>query len=97
MMDKQELLRLIDQADDEGWILLDLSNRGLTELPPEIGKLASLKVLYLENNQLTSFPHEVGTLMKYYPIDVYDVKKLMTNYQCTLNTIGSIFTCERRM
>jgi predicted RNase H-like HicB family nuclease len=37
-MDKQELLRLIAQAAAEGWTSLDLSNRGLTELPPEIRK-----------------------------------------------------------
>jgi hypothetical protein len=30
-MDKQELLRIIEQAVDEGWTALDLSNRGLTE------------------------------------------------------------------
>jgi hypothetical protein len=32
-MDKQELLRIIDQAAEEGWTSLDLSNKGLTELP----------------------------------------------------------------
>jgi Leucine-rich repeat (LRR) protein len=37
-MDKQELLRIIEQAANEGWTSLDLSNKGLTELPPEIGK-----------------------------------------------------------
>ena len=37
-MNKPELLRLIAQAADEGWTALDVSNRGLTELPREIGK-----------------------------------------------------------
>ena len=38
-MDKHELLRIITQAAKDGVTLLDLSNRGLTEFPPEIGKL----------------------------------------------------------
>ena len=36
-MDKQELLRIIAQAA-KGVTALDLSNKGLIELPPEIGK-----------------------------------------------------------
>jgi hypothetical protein len=36
MMHQDELLRIIDQAADECWTTLDLSNKGLTELPPEI-------------------------------------------------------------
>ena len=37
MMNKQELFRLIAQTAAEGWPSLNLANRGLTELPPEIG------------------------------------------------------------
>jgi len=37
-MEKQELLRLIAQAAKDGVTSPDLSNRGLTALPPEIGK-----------------------------------------------------------
>jgi internalin A len=44
---QQELLRLIDQAADEGWEELDLSGMGLTELPTEIGKCQQLKTLIL--------------------------------------------------
>ncbi|MEO1148048.1 MAG: hypothetical protein AAFY26_20905 [Cyanobacteria bacterium J06638_22] len=42
-----ELLNLIDQAAAEGWTELDLSGKGLTELPQEIGKLTQLKTLIL--------------------------------------------------
>jgi hypothetical protein len=37
-MNQDELLCLIAQAANEGWITLDLVNKGLTELPPEIRK-----------------------------------------------------------
>ena len=34
----------------------------LTSVPAEIGQLAWLKVLYLDDNQLTSVPAEIGQL-----------------------------------
>ncbi|NEP17061.1 MAG: GTP-binding protein [Leptolyngbya sp. SIO4C1] len=46
-MTRDELLALIDQAAEEGWTELDLSGQGLTELPPEIGKLTQLEKLVL--------------------------------------------------
>ncbi len=46
-MTREELLLLINQASNEGWKELDLSGKGLTELPPEIGKLTQLETLIL--------------------------------------------------
>jgi hypothetical protein len=46
-MTRDELLALIDQAAAAGWTELDLAGQGLTELPPEIGKLTQLKSLVL--------------------------------------------------
>ncbi|MGC8714237.1 MAG: hypothetical protein ACP5RH_17765 [Leptodesmis sp.] len=46
-MTQEELLALIDQAAEEGWKELDLAGNGLTELPPEIGKLTQLETLIL--------------------------------------------------
>lgn len=34
----------------------------ITNIPPEIGKLASLKLLTINNNNLTRLPHEIGNL-----------------------------------
>jgi internalin A len=41
---------------------LNLSNLGLTELPPELFELTELRVLWLSDNQLTSLPPEFGAL-----------------------------------
>jgi hypothetical protein len=43
---------------------LDLSRKGLTTLPPEIGKLSQLRELYLYNNQITILPPEIGNLSR---------------------------------
>ena len=42
--------------------ICDLSSRGLTALPPEIGQLTNLQWLELEDNQLTGLPPEFGQL-----------------------------------
>jgi internalin A len=47
MMTREELLAVIEQAQAEGATELDLSDAGLTELPPEIGKLTQLETLIL--------------------------------------------------
>ena len=41
---------------------LDLEGLGLTRLPPEIGQLANLTTLYLDNNQLSTLPPEITQL-----------------------------------
>jgi internalin A len=46
-MTQDELLALIERAAAENWTELDLSGQGLTELPPEIGKLTQLEILIL--------------------------------------------------
>jgi hypothetical protein len=38
-MTREELLAIIEQARRENWEELDLRNKGITELPPEIGQL----------------------------------------------------------
>ncbi|MDB6171955.1 MAG: Chaperone protein DnaK [Chthoniobacteraceae bacterium] len=59
-----EASRAIEQCRSEGKSskLLDLSERGLTVLPPEIGQLTTLTELDLNRNQLTSLPPELGQL-----------------------------------
>ena len=59
-----EVLKLIEKAYKEEWLKLDLSFKGLKELPPEIGKLEKLQILELRYNQLSTLPSEIGKLEK---------------------------------
>ncbi|MCP4668519.1 MAG: leucine-rich repeat domain-containing protein, partial [Deltaproteobacteria bacterium] len=61
-MDNHTLIKIIDQAAREGWTELDLYNKGLTRLPPEIGQLKKLRVLQLGRNKLTDLPEAIGRL-----------------------------------
>ena len=71
-MTQEELLQLIDRAASEGWQELDLKDKGLTILPPEIGRLTHLQKLDLSSsyawkkpetpNQLRELPPEIGQL-----------------------------------
>ena len=62
-MDEKVLLQVIKEAAKDGVKELDLSGKELTSLPPEIGKLVNLQILYLNNNQLTALPPEIGNLV----------------------------------
>ena len=69
-MPKKELLKTIQRAADKGLRKLDLSNKGLTELPQEIGQLTKVTVLKLSNNKLTELPPEIGQLTNLTNLDL---------------------------
>jgi hypothetical protein len=55
-------LERIAEAERTEALSLDLSGLGLSEVPPEIGNLTNLQILYLYTNQLSSLPPEIGNL-----------------------------------
>jgi GTPase SAR1 family protein len=61
-MTNEQLLKIIKQAAKDGVTTLKLSNKGLTELPPEIGLLSQLRSLDISWNKLTVLPPEIGRL-----------------------------------
>ncbi|MDZ7952623.1 COR domain-containing protein [Nostoc sp. DedQUE09] len=61
-MTNEELLQIIEQAARDKVTELDLSGKGLTTLPEEIGQLTNLRSLDLGWNQLSSLPAEIGQL-----------------------------------
>ena len=63
VINQDELAAIIAKAGDEGWTTLDLSDKGLKFLPPEIGNLTSLTELRLSDNQLTALPPGMKRLM----------------------------------
>ncbi|QLE48966.1 TIR domain-containing protein [Nostoc sp. C057] len=70
-MTNEELLQIIEKAVRGKVTELDLSLKGLTSLPPEIGQLANLQTLYLYNNQLSSLPPEIGQLTNLQTLYLY--------------------------
>ncbi|XCN72476.1 MAG: COR domain-containing protein [Candidatus Electrothrix aestuarii] len=75
MKDKR-LLNIIKKAKKKS--LLNLSSRGLTELPPELFQLTNLIRLDLTNNELTSLPSEIAQLTN------LEELKLRSNHLTTL-------------
>ncbi|PSB35710.1 COR domain-containing protein [Stenomitos frigidus] len=61
-MTDEELLQIIKQAAREGRTRLDLSDKNLKALPPEIGQLTNINTLLLGDNLLTLLPPEIGQL-----------------------------------
>ena len=57
-----EARRRSDECKESGATELDLSNLGLTSLPPEIGQLTALTRLFAYENQLVTLPPEIGQL-----------------------------------
>lgn len=60
----------IEQAQSSGQSWLNLSNLGLTEVPPEIGSLSKIQTLHLGTNQLTTLPPEIGQLSNLTELDI---------------------------
>ena len=63
-MTETELQELLERVAREGWKKLDLSERGLKVLPPEISQLKTLVWLDLSGNKLEVLPPEIGSLQR---------------------------------
>ncbi|HAN00727.1 MAG TPA: hypothetical protein DCQ26_19205 [Marinilabiliales bacterium] len=62
-MDSKETLQFILRAQDLQTPELDLSNKGITEIPAEIGQLVHLKILNLSYNQISELPPALCNLI----------------------------------
>jgi hypothetical protein len=63
-MDKADVLQFILRSKLEKTTELDLSNKGITELPDEIGDLTWLKSLNLSYNNIIDLPSSICNLVK---------------------------------
>jgi GMP synthase (glutamine-hydrolysing) A subunit len=66
-----ETEKLIASLNPQTTEELDLSNKGLSALPANIGRLTNLKSLRLNNNPLTSLPPEIGKLKNLSHLAIY--------------------------
>jgi internalin A len=73
-MTNEELLQIIEQAAKDKVITLDLSSKGLTRLPAEIGRLTKLRSLDLGFNKLSSLPEEFGQLSNLQTLHLFNNK-----------------------
>lgn len=62
IMEKKDILRLIDEAVDEEKISLSFYSLGISELPPDIERAKHLRYLDLSYNQLSSLPASIAHL-----------------------------------
>lgn len=69
-MDDKLVLEEIARAGETNAVSLDLSYRGLTSLPAEIGQLIKLEYLHLHGNQLRNVPAELGQLTNLKHLDL---------------------------
>ncbi len=69
-MDQVELLAIIEKAAREGALSLDLSAKGITQLPEQIGQLTNLQLLHLGGNQLSTLPEQIGQLVNLQRLDL---------------------------
>lgn len=58
-MDKSDVLQVILRSKQDNATMLDLSNKGIEELPDELGELTSLKTLNLSYNNITELPDSI--------------------------------------
>jgi len=61
-MDKADVIQIIQFAKESAVEKLDLSNKGITELPNEIGLLTNLKLLDLSYNEIEEIPESICNL-----------------------------------
>jgi internalin A len=71
-MERAEVLQLIEQARAENWTELDLSGKGLVQIPPEIFQLSNLQRLYLRLNQITEIPDAIAALSNLQQLSLYN-------------------------
>ncbi len=95
---EKELLQIIEKAKAEKQIDLNLSNKGITKLPPEIGNLTNLELLYLSNNQLTTLPTEICNLtnLEFFELSNNKLTTLLTEI-CKLTNLKYLYLSNNQL
>ena len=77
---------------------LDISDKGLNELPKEIGKLTNLRILMIDNNNIKEFPNELYQLknlsvLSFINNDISYISEEIVNF----NNLLMFFACRNNI
>jgi len=70
-MDETELTRVFREAAEQNIAVVDLSYRGISRLPGEIGLATATKVLKLDSNKIRSLPEEISRLINLERLELF--------------------------
>lgn len=85
-------------ANPDNVYKLSLENKGLKELPVEIGTLKNLQVLNLSQNKLKTLPAEIGQLTKLQSLTLYNNKvNFLPNEIQNLNSLELLYLGKNRI
>ena len=91
-------LTALPEGLDAAATSLDVSENALVALPPEIGKLTSLKTLNVSDNQLGELPEEIGSLREVEALLLYkNVLKRLPDAVGALHNLKTLNAFNNRM
>jgi leucine-rich repeat protein SHOC2 len=70
-MDERELAGVFRAAAEQRSAVIDLSSRGISKLPGEIGLVTATKVLMLNHNKISFVPEEISKLLNLEWLELY--------------------------
>ncbi len=85
-MDKQDVIDYINLLDIEETTDIDMSNKDISEIPPEIGKFENLTSLNLSYNNIVELPDEICELKK--------LKTLLLLRNCLVKLPDNLYELE---
>jgi internalin A len=96
-VNREDILKSISDTEKHQGIRLDLSKRGVTQLPKKIAQLKNLRILDLSSNQLEGLPDEFTELENLTQLDLSynELKGLPENFVRLRNLTHLNLSCNK--